>query len=333
MATLITILGISVEGSVIAERQDANALAYHSDVSVKGLISGAIPRPNWAQPLYEALDVCTKFRGGQREWIDDSPAQEQEYAFTGHSSPGTDQQPKTLQKKKKIGPPPFPPSNWGEPKSGGAYFSDPVNTTTHDVSKPAWDLANQDTRFATSTFETQFESDFNPHDDRFRQMHHRGFSAPIPKLGNHGNSRDGLYASDDDSPGANISRANTYSTPYPSHNRSTNASRGPTMPVPFIQPTPNTRDPFDDELDGRFYEEPSPMLTRPVITPRAELTAPLTPGEGVGRAIALFDFDGVEVRDQPLKLRASAYVVRIVGRRHLILEGTGYHDHPEDRKR
>ena len=137
MTILITILGISVEGSVIAERQDANTLAYHSDVSVKGLLNGVVPRPDWAQPLYQTLDTCTKFRGGQREWIDDSPAQEQEYGFTGHSNLGGDQQPRMLQKKKKSGPPPFPPSNWGEQKSGGSYFSDPVDTpATRDVSLP-----------------------------------------------------------------------------------------------------------------------------------------------------------------------------------------------------
>ncbi|KAF9652363.1 DUF500-domain-containing protein [Thelephora ganbajun] len=247
--------GISVEGSIIAERQDANVLAYHSDVSVKGLLSGAVPRPDWAQPLYQTLDVCTKFRGGQREWIDDSPIQEQEYAFTGHSNPGGEQHPRMLQKKKKSAPSSFPPTSWGEPKTGGSYFNDLGNaSTTRDLSsKPAWNLANQDTKHATSTFETQFESDFNPHDDR------------------------------------------TYNAP--SHNRTPNTSRAPTMPIPYSGTTPNTRSPFDSELDGQIFDEPSPMSTRPIITPKAELTAPLTPGEGVGRAIALFDFNAVEPGD------------------------------------
>ena len=307
MATLTTILGISVEGSVIAERQDANALAYHSDVSVKSLLSGAVPRPEWAQPLYQTLDACTKFRGGQREWVDDSPAQEQEYAFTGHSNPGGDQAPRMLQKKKKSGPPSFPPSNWGEQKSCGSYFNDPGNaSTTRDVSKPTWDLANQDSKLATSKFETQFNSDFNPQDDRFRQTHNRAFSlnaVPTQKSrGSFNSSIDGFYASDDDSSGANISRANTYSTPYSPHNRLANTSRGPTMPIPYAEPTPSTRGPFDREIDGQFFDEPSPMLTRPVITPKAELTTPLTPGEGVGRGIALFDFNAVEVRKHPLRL-------------------------------
>ena len=307
VATLMTILGISVEGSVIAERQDANALAYHSEVSVKGLLSGAVPRPDWAQPLYQTLDSCTKFRGGQREWVDDSPAQEQEYAFAGLSSSGAEQQPRMLQKKKKSGPPLFPPSNWGEPKSEGSYFNNPVNTpATRDVSAPAWDLANQDSRHATSGFETQFESDFHPQDDRFRQSHNRGFSTsavPSPKSRSNFGSDKGIFSvSDDDSSGAGISRASTYSASYSSYNRPANASRGPTMPIPFAEQPSITGSPFDSEPDRQLFDEPSPMLTRPVITPKAELTTPLTPGEGVGRAIALFDFNAVEVGDQVLSL-------------------------------
>ena len=338
MTTLITILGISVEGSVIAERHDANATAYHSDVSVKSLLSGAVPRPEWAQPLYQTLDSCTKFRGGQREWVDDSPAQEQGYAFTDHSNPGGEQTPRMLQKKKKSGPPPFPPSSWGEQKSGGAYFNDPGSSPlTRDISKPAWDLANQDSRHATSSFETHFESDFNPQDDRLRQTHNRGFSlsaVPAPKSqGSFGSQKDGLYASDDDSPGVNRSRANTYSTPYSPYDHSGNASRGLTMPIPYAEPSPIARSPFDSDINGQLFDEPSPILPRPVITPKAELTAPLIPGEGVGRAIALFDFNAVEVRNPTLRRWLPAYTVYIAARRYLVFEGAGHHDHREDRNR
>jgi len=204
-----------------------------------------------------------------------------------------------LQKKKKSGPPPFPPANWGEPKPGGSYFNEPGDPpTTRDLSKPAWEIANQDTKYATSSFETHFESDFNPQDDRFRQTHNRGFSVPTTKSqGSFGPESGGLYASDDDSPGASLSRGNTYGTPYSSYNRPGNTPRGPTMPIPYAEPTPTMRSPFDGEPDGQLFDEPSPMSTRPIITPKAELAAPLTPGEGVGRAIALFDFDAVEPGD------------------------------------
>lgn len=65
--------GISLEGSVIVERQDANAQAYHSDdITVKTLLSGAIPPPDWALPLIRALEQCTGLPGG-RKWIEDRP--------------------------------------------------------------------------------------------------------------------------------------------------------------------------------------------------------------------------------------------------------------------
>ncbi|KAF9788556.1 DUF500-domain-containing protein [Thelephora terrestris] len=290
--------GISVEGSVIAERQDANTLAYHSDVSVKGLLSGAVPRPEWAQPLYQTLDACTKFRGGQREWIDDTPAHEQEYAFTGLSGPNGEQQPRTLQKRKKTGPSLFPPASWGEQKPGGSYFHDSANTSTsRGASGPAWDPASQDSKHSTSNFETHFESDYNPHDDRFRHMHNRGFSlsvVPTPKSqGSFGSGRDDFYASDDS--WQRTSRANTSSSPYSPYNRPPTTTRTPSMPVPGLSPT--TSSPFDYEHNGQIFDEPAPMVTRPVLTPKAELATPLTPGEGVGRAIALFDFNAVEPGD------------------------------------
>ena len=264
-------------GSVIAERQDANTLAYHSDVSVKGLLGGAVPRPDWAQHLYQTLDTCTKFRGGQRELLDHLPMQEQEHALIGFSGPDGEQQPRMLQKKKKSSSPPFPPSGWGEPMSGGLYFNDTANTfTMSGFSKPAWD----------SRFESHFESDFNPQDDRSRRMRSGGSSlgiVPTPMLWrSFGSDRDEFYTSDDDYPGP---RANVYNNPYSLHNRSRNVPHDPTMPpIPYGEPLPSTKGPFDTEPNGQLFDEPPPTSTRPVT------------GEGVGRAIALFDFDAVEAR-------------------------------------
>ena len=133
-----------------------------------------------------------------------------------------------------------------------------------------------------------------------RQMHNRGFSTsavPSPKPQNSfGSSRDDFFASDDNWTGSGISRANTYSTSYFPHNPPS-PTRVPSMPVPELSPT--TSSPFDSELDGRIFDEPPPMTTRPVITPKPELNTPLSPEEGVGRAIALFDFNAVEVSSGP----------------------------------
>lgn len=58
--------GVSVEGSVILERQDANRLAYGSSVSSKQLLSGDVEPPEWAYCLTHELDKCTGLPGGQK---------------------------------------------------------------------------------------------------------------------------------------------------------------------------------------------------------------------------------------------------------------------------
>ncbi|KZP00773.1 DUF500-domain-containing protein [Calocera viscosa TUFC12733] len=60
--------GVSIEGSILVERQDANAIAYDEDVSAQQLLSGLIPPPRWADPLIRALDACTGMPGG-RKWV------------------------------------------------------------------------------------------------------------------------------------------------------------------------------------------------------------------------------------------------------------------------
>ena len=45
----------------------------------------------------------------------------------------------------------------------------------------------------------------------------------------------------------------------------------------------------------------------PKLAPKAELTRPLQPHEGVARAIALFDFNAVQVSPLPTCMRASAH--------------------------
>ncbi|KAI7875588.1 DUF500-domain-containing protein [Lichtheimia hyalospora FSU 10163] len=49
--------GISVEGSVILERSDANAKMYGRRVATSELLNGAIPPPPQADPLYKALQT------------------------------------------------------------------------------------------------------------------------------------------------------------------------------------------------------------------------------------------------------------------------------------
>ncbi|KAG8906805.1 hypothetical protein FRB99_006072 [Tulasnella sp. 403] len=102
--------GVSVEGSVIVERQDANAIAYNADVTAKQLLSGSILPPHWADGLIQALQavVGTQLVPG---WIDDDqfdsetarPSLSRGYSFTGMGSTGT----REVQHKKSASLNPF----------------------------------------------------------------------------------------------------------------------------------------------------------------------------------------------------------------------------------
>ncbi|KAF8334163.1 uncharacterized protein EI90DRAFT_3153499 [Cantharellus anzutake] len=81
--------GISLEGSVILERQDANCKAYNDHrVSAKMLLSGQVPPPPWAMGLIDTLEKST---GSVKGWIQEEVTPESNlnsYAFgSGIQSP------------------------------------------------------------------------------------------------------------------------------------------------------------------------------------------------------------------------------------------------------
>lgn len=203
--------GVSIEGSVIVERQDANAQAYHADVTVKQLLSGAVSPPEWASPLIKTLESCTGMPGGRR-WVEEfqSHRSNDPYMFGGVESPSLENAPSSFpddapsspgklskKKKEKSGSISFPPVNWGRRKSSGSYFSDfhdpsrapeprdadvppsPVPSASRSPEdRPSPRLArtlNPDTGF----FETKFTSDFVS-DDQLRQHPPLGRRDPPP---------------------------------------------------------------------------------------------------------------------------------------------------------
>ncbi|GMK55866.1 hypothetical protein CspeluHIS016_0209220 [Cutaneotrichosporon spelunceum] len=64
--------GVSVEGTVIAERQDANRLAYGNNTTAKQILTGSFDPPDWAYVLIDELNRSTGLPGGQT-WINDAP--------------------------------------------------------------------------------------------------------------------------------------------------------------------------------------------------------------------------------------------------------------------
>lgn len=51
--------GVSVEGTVLLDRSDANAKAYHRSVTAKQLLNGSVDPPSFAQPLIDTIEKFT----------------------------------------------------------------------------------------------------------------------------------------------------------------------------------------------------------------------------------------------------------------------------------
>ncbi|KAI0747062.1 hypothetical protein C8Q80DRAFT_1179116 [Daedaleopsis nitida] len=206
--------GVSIEGSVIVERQDANAQAYRSNVTVKQLLSGAIPPPDWASPLIKTLESSTGMPGG-RKWVQEFQSQHSSapYMFGSVESPGNENGPSdavryfpdasptpsnssgklSKNKKGKSSSISFPPVNWGRRKSGGSYFSDfhdpsrapePADANVPTPTLPPEDRPSprlgRALNPATGYFETTFQSDFDGADDRLRRHPPLGRRTPPP---------------------------------------------------------------------------------------------------------------------------------------------------------
>lgn len=73
--------GISIEGSVIVERQDANCIAYEDDsITAKKLLMGAVSPPAFASGL---IDILRRSTGDLEGWVQDTelPRTSDDYAF------------------------------------------------------------------------------------------------------------------------------------------------------------------------------------------------------------------------------------------------------------
>lgn len=249
--------GVSIEGSVIVERQDANVQAYNSPVTPRILLGGVIEPPTWATPLIKTLEACTGMPGG-REWVYDERPRTPggTYIFGGVASPGAGPStPSFLRKKKKYEKDTFPPQSWGTASDSGSYFSD-ERPGTHSRNM-TWD------GHATipSTFETQFESDF-------------GLDQPI-------SSKPNPFAD------GNSSCSEPKITPKQRHTPRSKSTSLVDYASPPYSP-PSDIDPFSVPSSKQSH-------TLPSIKPKPELARPLLPHEGVARAIALYNFRAVEV--------------------------------------
>ncbi|KAF8271880.1 hypothetical protein EI94DRAFT_1719698 [Lactarius quietus] len=273
--------GVSVEGSVIVERQDANAQAYRSDVSAKQILSGSITPPEWAQSLIHTLEARTGTPGG-RSWVQDGrPTSDSQYAFGGISSSNAEApQSSRKQQRKTHNSGSFPPDSWGTPKNTGSYFGPPAEEA---VSGSVWDYDQAPRIDDPPPFETRFESDFVP-PVRPHGRHIPGQSLDLFTSGSPRTVQKSTHAR---------SSSSTTSTTNPFYSKAERESDGYDIATPFGPTLEDEDNPFGP---GTRSVEEAAARHREAERNRI-LSQPLAQGEGVARAIAQYDFRAVEPGD------------------------------------
>ncbi|KAJ7630591.1 hypothetical protein FB45DRAFT_915962 [Roridomyces roridus] len=251
--------GLSVEGSVIVEREDANVQAYGQKVTAKLLLGGAVDPPSWASNLTKTLDACTGLRGTNR-WVSE-PGPDQGYAF---ATPTTEVPPSQLRKKRKGDKSDFPPASWGEQRESGSFFSEQVdNASLRATPEWNWDADTELPASTTSRFPTRFDSDFASSSRHSRSVSHTPTAYDL------------LDPTPMDSPFGDDNRI--------AHTRSASAA--------YFNKPPITETSFTSAGERRRSSQ------SPLIKPKPELNRPFMPNEGVGRAIALYDFQAAQPGD------------------------------------
>jgi hypothetical protein len=265
---------------VIVERQDANSHAYHTNISSKQILSGGVTPPDWAQPLIRTLESCTSSPGG-RAWVAEDPSSRgSPYAFSGIASSNAEVPP-SLRKQphKPSTKPSFPPDSWGARRNSGSYFGPPRE---EGVSGSAWDY-DQAPQIDDPSSETLSESDFAP-TGRSRIQHTPGHSLDFSK---------GSSAPTRLQPVHSRSSSSAASASNPFYSQEEREDDGYDIASPFGPTLEDEGNPFG----------PGSRIVDAVVTKYRDaerdrvLSKPLAQGEGVGRAVALFDFRAVEPGD------------------------------------
>lgn len=274
--------GVSVEGSVIVERQDANSVAYRSNVTARQLLSGVIDPPEWAFTLIKTLESCTGMPGS-RGWIHDENYDFQSsYAFGGGvSSPGNENRSSLRNWKKKTPNDPFPPPTWGQKKDSGSYFqtefTDDFGSSTQ--SRSSWEGSREADTSSTPKFGTHFESDFTSEEPHARRRAHVGLSPPWDST-----------LSDD-----TFTSGSRFDSPSPSHSGQSSAhTRSISVASPF---SANSVAPGDGRSSLASHQRSYSLAESPHTIPKSQPAAPSSRRDGVARAIALYDFQAVESGD------------------------------------
>jgi SH3 domain-containing YSC84-like protein 1 len=261
---------------VIVERQDANAQAYRANVNAKQILSGGVTPPDWAQSLIRTLEACTSPPGG-RTWVaDDRPSLGSSYAFNGIASSNSEVPSSLRKQRKSSAASAFPPESWGTPTNSGSYFGPPEEET---VSGSAWDYDHA----PRIDDPPRFENDFAP------AAGSRVRHAPGQSLDS--SFRTGSAPRLQTTHSRSTSSAASAVNPF--YSQAERENDGYDIASPFGPTLEDDNDPFGSETRA---VDAAAARYRETERDRV-LSRPLAQGEGVGRAIALYDFRAVESGD------------------------------------
>jgi hypothetical protein len=263
------------------ERQDANAQAYRANVSAKQILSGAVTPPDWAQSLIRTLEACTS-PPGRRAWVaDDRSSLGSSYAFGGIASSNAEV-PSSLRKQqlKSSAAAAFPPDSWGTRRNSGSYFGPPEEDA---VSGSTWDYDHAPRIDDPPPFDTRFESDFAPAAGS-RARHTPGQSLDSSMRTSSASRLQSAHS-------RSSSSAATIVNPF--YSQAERESDGYDVALPFGPTLEDDESPFGS---GARAVDAAAVRRRETERDRV-LSRPLAQGEGVGRAIALYDFRAVEPGD------------------------------------
>lgn len=260
------------------------------------LLSGSIPPPEWAQPLIQTLENCTGMPGNRR-WVDELNARSGDnYVFGGIESPRDENgssgahRPSMGSRKNSYGNY-FDFNDSPDQSSPRQHSSTYPSTSSHDLDEPGTDY-----------FETKFESDFVPNEQPRRNSRLSTSSSsprpgdyPFKSVGSNSGTHKRSVSAYTPTTSSRFSRNNSRNNPFED-----DAGYGTRSPINYEHEVDEDRDvfgaPIRNAARGIRGSSPPPA---PKLTPKTELSRPLQPHEGVARAIALFDFNAVQVRSIP----------------------------------
>ncbi|CAG8483181.1 11370_t:CDS:10, partial [Dentiscutata heterogama] len=120
--------GVSIEGSIIIERKDANAKLYHRKVTAKELLSGQVPPPPQADVLYRALSAKAS-RSSTYETTNSDLSSEHDDATSTRSAGTSQSVPRNYRHSQ---PPPYsaikPKSGEDKPRNTNPFDADNSNS-------------------------------------------------------------------------------------------------------------------------------------------------------------------------------------------------------------